>query len=65
MTRSGKEGKEMEYVEIELLKQSEKSVVHLVREKEGEQRFIRKRLRGRHEIYPMLQDCPHPGLPRL
>ena len=55
----------MEYVEIELLKQSEKSVVHLVREKEGEQRFIRKRLRGRHEIYPMLQDCPHPGLPQL
>ncbi len=55
----------MEYVEIELLKQSDKSTVHLVREKEEGQVFVRKRLKGRREVYEILKNCPHPGLPKL
>ena len=55
----------MEYEEMELLKQSEKSTVHLVREARSGQVYVRKRLNGRHEVYRMLQDCPHPGLPEL
>ncbi len=55
----------MEYEEIKLLKQSEKSTVHLVREKNGEQVYVRKLLKGQHPIYQMLQDCPHPGLPKI
>ena len=55
----------MEYEEIKLIKQSEKSTVYLVREKDGEQIFIRKILKGRHNIYGELQNCPHPYLPKL
>jgi predicted Ser/Thr protein kinase len=55
----------IEYETIELLKQSEKSAVHLVREKGGEQVFIRKELKGRQNIYWELQSCPHPYLPKL
>ncbi|MFG6357658.1 MAG: hypothetical protein K1W26_12710 [Acetatifactor sp.] len=56
----------MEYEEIKLLKQSEKSTVHLVRTAEGgEQVYVRKRLDGQHPVYQMLRDCPHPCLPRL
>lgn len=55
----------MQYEEIKLLKQSEKSTVHLVREKEGEQIFIRKVLKGQRPIYLTLQNCKHPCLPEL
>lgn len=55
----------MEYEEIKLLKQSEKSVVHLVREMNGEQLYIRKELKGRHLVYSELQNLTHPYLPRL
>lgn len=55
----------MEYEEIELIKQSEKSAVYLVREKGGEQTFIRKVLKGQRNIYLTLQNCPHPYLPKL
>lgn len=55
----------MEYEEIRLIKQSEKSTVHLVREKDKEQIFVRKILKGRHNIYGELQSCPHPYLPKL
>lgn len=55
----------MKYEEIELLKQSEKSTVHLVREKEGERVFIRKILKGKHPIYETLQNYEHPCLPKL
>lgn len=55
----------MEYEEIRLIKQSEKSTVHLVREKEGEQTFIRKSLKGQRRIYLTLQTCQHPYLPKL
>ena len=56
----------MEYREIKLLKQSEKSTVHLVRAVDGrEQIYVRKRLDGQHPIYQMLRDCVHPCLPRL
>lgn len=53
------------YEEIELLKQSEKSKVYLVREKNGERLFIKKMLRGTHNIHAVLQSCPHPYLPKL
>lgn len=55
----------MEYEEIKLLKQSEKSTVHLVREKNGEQVYVRKLLKGQHPVYHTLQNCPHPGLPKI
>lgn len=55
----------MEYEEIKLIKQSEKSIVHLVREKDGKQSFIRKILKGQHPIYQTLQSCQHPYLPKL
>lgn len=55
----------MEYEEIKLLKQSEKSVVHLVREQNGEQLYIRKELKGKHLVYSELQNLTHPYLPRL
>lgn len=56
----------MEYQEIKLLKQSEKSTVHLVRAVgDGEKVYVRKRLDGQHPVYQTLRDCPHPCLPRL
>lgn len=55
----------IEYEEIRLLKQSEKSTVLLVREKDGEQLFIRKILQGRHDIYEILRNCSHPYLPKV
>lgn len=55
----------MEYEEIKELNRSEKSVAYLVREKDGEQLFVRKILNGQHEIYKVLQDCPYPFLPKL
>lgn len=57
--------KTMEYEEIRLLKQSEKSTVHLVRNKGGEQIFVRKALKGQHPVYLTLQSCSHPYLPKL
>lgn len=55
----------MEYEEIKELRQSGKSKVHLVRQKGGEQVFIRKILKGQHSVYASLQNCVHPFLPRL
>lgn len=56
----------MEYEEISLLKQSEKSTVCLIREKgEVERLFIKKVLKGRLPVYSKLLDCPHPYLPTL
>lgn len=55
----------MEYEEIRELKKSEKSAVYLVREKGGDRLFVRKKLKGRHEVYGVLQDCSHPFLPEL
>lgn len=55
----------MEYEEIKVLKQSPKSSVYLVREKNGEQIFIKKVLNGNHPIYTSLQNCTHPFIPRL
>lgn len=53
----------MEYEEIKLVKQSDKSTVHLVRG--AGQVFIRKTLKGQHPVYQALQDNPHPCLPRI
>lgn len=55
----------VEYEEVRLLKQSEKSTVHLVREKGGVQVFVRKVLTGQHPIYQALQNYPHSCLPKL
>lgn len=55
----------MEYEELKVLKQSDKSTVHLVREKDGERIFIRKKLKGIHSVYETLQNCAHPFLPKL
>ncbi len=56
----------MEYEEIKLLKQSEKSTVHLVRAVgDGEKVYVRKCLDGQHPVYQTLRDCPHPCLPKL
>lgn len=53
----------MEYEEIKLLAKSEKSTIYLVRS--GGQKCIRKVLTGRHPVYEVLKDNPHPGLPQL
>lgn len=37
----------------------------MVREKGGEQLFVRKVLKGRHDIYTTLQSFPHPCIPKL
>lgn len=55
----------MEYEVIRLLKQSEKSTVQLLRERDGEQLFIRKTLQGRHPVYRTLQEVSHPCLPTV
>lgn len=57
----------MEYEVIKLLKESEKSTVHLVREKDSGQTFIRKSLSGdrAYPVYRKLQECEHPYLPKL
>lgn len=55
----------MEYEVIRLLKQSEKSTVQLLRERNGEQLFIRKTLQGRHPVYRTLQEVSHPCLPTV
>ncbi|MCI8530876.1 MAG: serine/threonine protein kinase [Lachnospiraceae bacterium] len=55
----------LEYEEIELMKQSENGMVHLIREKETGKFFVRKVMKGHHPVYLMLQDCPHPCLPKI
>ena len=55
----------MEFEEIDLIRQSEKCTVQLVREKEEGRYFIRKILSGYHSVYLALQGSPHPYLPRL
>ena len=55
----------MEYEEIRLLKQSEKSTVHLLRQKGGDELFVRKILKGQHPVYLTLQNYPHQYLPKL
>lgn len=55
----------IEYQEIKLIKQSEKSTVLLVRERNKEQVFIQKILKGQHPIYSQLKNCAHPYLPKI
>lgn len=55
----------MDYKEIKLLKQSNKSTVHLIQEQNGETLYIRKELQGRHPVYLELQEFTHPYLPKL
>lgn len=56
---------DLEYEEIELMKQSENGMVYLVREKETGKFFVRKVMKGHHPVYLTLQDCPHPCLPKI
>lgn len=63
MARAGV--KIMEYEEIELIRQSENGTVQLIREKDGGNFFIRKRIRGRVPAYGILQGCQHPCLPKI
>ncbi len=55
----------MEYEEIELIKQSKNGTVQLIKEKEGENFFIRKMIKGKVPAYRKLQGCQHPCLPKL
>ena len=55
----------MKYEEIKLIKQTEKSTVLLVREKAGTQLYVQKKLTGTSPVYQMLQNHPHPCLPKL
>ena len=55
----------MEFEEIRLLKQGETGAVHLVREKGGQDFYIRKILQEPCPIYRELKDCRHPYLPKF
>ncbi|GFI46908.1 serine/threonine-protein kinase D [Lachnospiraceae bacterium] len=55
----------MEYEEIELIKQSNNGTVQLIKEKNGENFFIRKIIKGRVPAYTILQGCQHPCLPKI
>ncbi len=55
----------MEFEEIRLLKQGETGAVHLVREKGGQDFYIRKILQEPCPIYRELKDCQHPYLPKF
>lgn len=57
--------KKMGYDEIEVLKQSEKSTVQLVKGQDNDRLFIRKTLQGRHPVYRILQELSHPYLPSV
>lgn len=53
------------YDEIKVLKQSEKSKVQLVKEQGGDRLLIRKTLQGQHSVYQTLQEWKHPYLPTV
>ncbi len=47
---------------VRRIKESGKSTVELVR---SDGLYIRKILKGRHEVFTVLRDCPHPYLPKI
>lgn len=55
----------MEYEEIELIKQNENGTVELIKEKNSENFFIKKIIKGKVPAYGMLQGCLHPCLPKI
>lgn len=55
----------MDFEIVETLRQSAKSTVLLVRDKESGQLFVQKTLQGRHSVYELLESCIHPYLPKL
>ena len=55
----------MDCAEIRLLRRSERNTVRLVCERRSGQMFVEKTLTGRHDVYAVLRDCPHPLLPKL
>lgn len=63
---AGQNAGSADYREIRLIKESEKSTVHLVQKKNEDQRYIRKILRGKENaVYAVLKECRHPFLPRI
>lgn len=56
---------DMEYEEIELIKQNKKSTIHLVSKKNNNQIFIRKMLNVKCPIYLLLKKYNHPYIPKL
>ena len=55
----------MEYQEIELMKQSEKGMVQLVKGKDTGKLFIRKVMKGQLIVYCLLKEYLHPYLPKI
>lgn len=55
----------IELDEIRQLKRGEKSLVLLMREKDGEQCYVQKKLQGRHPAYEVLAASSHPYLPKV
>lgn len=55
----------MEYQEIELMKQSEKGMVQLVKGKDTGKLFIRKVMKGQLIVYCLLKEYMHPYLPKI
>ena len=55
----------MEFEVVRVIKESDKSSVLLIREKESSQLYVQKRLTGIHHIYELLQECPHPFIPQI
>ena len=55
----------MKLEEIRLLKQSDKSLVLLMREEDSEQLFVQKKLQGQHIVYEMLKSASHPNFPQI
>lgn len=55
-----------EYQEIRLIRESEKSTVHLVQKSGEDKKYIRKMIRGGADaVYRILKECSHPYLPGL
>lgn len=55
----------MEYVVTEVLKESKKGIVQLVRKAGDEQIYVRRILQGRHPVYKLLKDSKHAYLPQI
>lgn len=55
----------MEYEEIKLLKQNDRVMLHLVREKDSGRICFRRMLKGSYPIYSTLMEYEHPYMPKI
>ena len=63
---NGQDAGSADYQELRLIKESEKSTIHLVQKRGEDQIYIRKILRGGgNAVYPILKECHHPFLPGI